>query len=489
MKSSRYGCRRNAFAFVRVPTLIWILLVTRSMTLGQRVVEVPRIQVSPRFVPQIHEPAFAWSSEQILLPSHELDLPRELEPPQMSLRLTDELGRLYVPSEPTRIHLRISRNGGTKEQTVTINPSQPVAAFDLPDKTTGPVEISAADSQQPQRFVDFNKQFKLVAPERSSGSLRIRLTIGLGNALLVKEPVTLAAYLIGENQQPVAAPQKLRILFPGLEHNLSPPVINIDRAYSYGTATLTWPTPGHLHLHPVVQPTSVSGTTIQTESQNLEFVPPITRLRIVAAQQYLTSSFTTPSTVITATLLDSDQNPVKSDAVREIILAVDPPRAGRVAQSRLVIEPGHDSATTTYTPIQDGAARIRASSGLPATEPEIIFQYPWWGGPLFLLALAGGVVGSLLKALEQAHLQKKNVSMKDFFQKFVLSGILGALLAFFFGATFLRTDFQRALLESASSPLVAIYWGIFGGYLGPLFIVRSLTPKEEATEVSRAQVT
>lgn len=97
---------------------------------------------------------------------------------------------------------------------------------------------------------------------------------------------------------------------------------------------------------------------------------------------------------------------------------------------------------------------------------------------MLLLALVGGLIGALLKAFEQTQLQHKNVSPRVFGKKFLWTGLLGALLAFFFGTTFLRTDFQRALLESASSPLVSIYWGIFGGYLGPLFIVRNLTPKQ-----------
>jgi hypothetical protein len=102
----------------------------------------------------------------------------------------------------------------------------------------------------------------------------------------------------------------------------------------------------------------------------------------------------------------------------------------------------------------------------PVEEPKITFEYPWWGGPLLPLAIRGGLLGAGLKALEQSQLQRKNLSVKDFLRKFVPSGVLGALLSFFFGATFLRTDFQAALLESASSPLVSIYWGIFGGYLG-----------------------
>jgi hypothetical protein len=93
--------------------------------------------------------------------------------------------------------------------------------------------------------------------------------------------------------------------------------------------------------------------------------------------------------------------------------------------------------------------------------------------------MVAGFIGAVLKATEQTKLQKKDVSVVDFFKKFLLFGLLGAYLAFLFGTTLLRTDFQQALLQSGSRQLVSFYWGLFGGYLGPLVIVSSLVPKHD----------
>jgi hypothetical protein len=54
-------------------------------------------------------------------------------------------------------------------------------------------------------------------------------------------------------------------------------------------------------------------------------------------------------------------------------------------------------------------------------------------------------------------------------------GALGGAILFLRGSKLLRTEFTDALL-AVGSPLAAMHWGLLGGYLGPLPVIKKLKP-------------
>jgi hypothetical protein len=400
--------------------------------------------------------------------------------PVFNLHLSDASGKTYIPNGPVPIKVRFS-GAVTDERTFTLSPGHPSAAFELPESVAGKVHFSASDSQNPQRFLPGDTQFDFLQPKPTSGNLKIVLAFFPSTSFfLVGSEATLVARLLGDDGNPVASPVALKISFPGVENNLKPPNIEIGRNKSFGEARLTSDTPAKLALRPSVDPLVVAGRPVQPEAKDVEFLPPPDRAGVEPEQASLSSGLFGTSSTLVSVVLYSNKNLVDSNGVREVLLTVDPPQRGRLAQSRLLIQPGSNSVTTTYTPIQDGKATIAASvAGLPRAEADVVFDYPWYGAELIWLVMVAGFIGAVLKATEQTKLQKKDVSVVDFFKKFLLFGLLGAYLAFLFGTTLLRTDFQQALLQSGSRQLVSFYWGLFGGYLGPLVIVSSLVPKHD----------
>lgn len=398
--------------------------------------------------------------------------------PFINVQLFDASGKPYIPNGSVPVSVDFA--GAVKGQrTLTLSPDQPIATLELPEPTAGAVHFNASDSQNPGRFLSSSAAYSFSGATSVPGPLRIELQVD-SPFLLVGQTAKLIASLVTGKETPALAPVDLDINFPQLQGALSPPMIEIPRNKQFGVAELTSKSPGRITLRPFVQPLDYRGNPIAAPPKVVEFVMPAAQVRVEPVQSYLVSSlFKTPSQEITVELFDSRGNPVNSQGVREIFLTVDPPAGGRIAQSKLQIEPGTESAITKYTPSQGGTTNIVASAGgLGTAKASVTFDYPFYGGEMLWLVLVGGVVGAFLKAMEQTKLQKKSVSFSDFGKKFLWTGILGAVLAFLFGGSLLRTEFQQAL--SLSRPLVSIYWGMFGGYFGPLFIVGSLTPKHDA---------
>jgi hypothetical protein len=273
------------------------------------------------------------------------------------------------------------------------------------------------------------------------------------------------------------------LAFPDAEDIVRPHPILIPKGKSYATVELRADRPRVVTLRAIVDGLPRG---LQVQPLTVRFVAPVYSVFLDAEQENLVQwLFSVPTTKMKVRLVDRDRR--NTERGGEVVVSLDVDRAegqpvvGEVRPRTLRFASTDDELEAVYAPMEVGQATIRAAAtinGYPiGNKPALIrFSYSWWEGPFLLLCMLAGLAGAFLRGVEQRTVQKKALNIKDDGARFALCGVLGGIILFLLGSRLLRTEFNEALVTVGSRPLAAMYWGLLGGYLGPLPVIKKLKP-------------
>jgi hypothetical protein len=306
---------------------------------------------------------------------------------------------------------------------------------------------------------------------------------------------------------PCVAPSPgIDIDFKGSEF-VTPTLVPIPSGKSYATADLASTKVVEVNIQSIANAPDGLKNLVPL---SLKFISPVSGIFVEVENPQLIDFYWPPKAKLKVRLLDRNQQPTtRNDNVivnLDVELAPQPSSPssaaskssqtqvlGEIRPKTLTFKPGDGALDAEYTPGEEsGLTKIVARgtvNGRPLggwAIPLIDFSYAWWDGHYIFLCILASLVGAFLRSLEESQIRRNSVKPRDL-GKLLFSGVLGGLLLFLIGRKLLRTEFNDALIAMGSRPIAALYWGLLGGYLGPLVIVRKLKPLPQDEEKLRTR--